>query len=109
MSVGLGAAGCGRRSTESIAAEHAQDACIGALSPVADQKLPSPGVLRDAVADAEAAADVDDRWAPLLERLRAVGAARGTPQIDPAVDELRAECGRVNDIVKRGGKEPSTA
>ncbi|MGI8684720.1 MAG: hypothetical protein ACR2MO_06470, partial [Acidimicrobiales bacterium] len=91
------------------AAEHAQDACIGALSPVADQKLPTFDALDKARTDAEAAADVDDRWAPLLERVKALDAARGTPGIDPAVDALAAECGRVNEIIRRGGKDPSTA
>jgi hypothetical protein len=101
--------GCGRQSRESRAAEHAQDACIGALSPVADQRLPSVDVLDRAREDAGTAAEVDDRWAPLVARLDAVAAARGTPGIDPAVDELTAECGRVNEIVRRGGKDPATA
>lgn len=107
--LGFGTAACGRQSAESRAAEHAQDACIGALSPVADQKLPSTEVLDKARADAEAAVAVDDRWAPLLSRLEALEGARGTPGIDAAVDGLTAECGRVSGIIRRGGKEPDTA
>jgi len=109
VAVWLCTAACGRQSAESRAAEHAQDACIGALSPVADQKLPTSDALDKALSDAEAAADVDHRWAPLLERVQALDAARGTPGIDPAVDELTAECGRVNELIRRGGGEPATA
>ena len=102
-------AGCGRRSAESKAAERAQDACIGALEPVSDGKVPDDDVLDAALTDAEAAAAVDDRWRPLAARLRAAVATGGGPDLEPAVDALAAECGRVNDIVRRGGKEPATA
>lgn len=100
---------CGRRSPESRAAEHAQDACIGALEPVARGRLPSVEQVDEARADAEAAAEVDDRWDPLVVGIRMVQSTRGTPGIDPAVDALTAECRRVNEIVRRGGKEPPTA
>lgn len=66
-------------------------------------------VLDKAVADAEAAVVVDDRWAPLLARLRATRAAQGTPAVDPAIDALVKECDRVNEIVRSGGKEPVQA
>ncbi len=105
----LATAACGRQSAESRAAERAQDACIGALAPVADQALPSTEVLDKALADAGAAATVDDRWAPLLARLEELEGARGTPGIDAAVDDLTAECERVNGIIRRGGKDPDTA
>lgn len=105
----LAAGGCGRRSPEARAAERAQDACIGVLAPVADQELPSAAVLDDARADAEAATEVDDRWAALVQRLEDLEAQRDTPLVDPAVDALREECGRVNDFVRRGGRDPSTA
>lgn len=101
--------GCSRRSAESKAAERAQDACIGALQPLADGKAPSAGVLDEAVGDAEAAASVDDRWGPLVVRLRAAVATGGGPDLGPAMAALYAECGRVNDIVRRGGKEPASA
>lgn len=101
--------GCGRRSPESRAAERAQDACIGALAPVADDRVPSAGTLDRARADAEAAAGVDDRWGPLLADLEAALAASGTPDLGPAVESLVAECDRVNDIVRRGGREPTAA
>ncbi len=76
---------------------------------MADQKFPSNEVLDKALSDARAAAEVDDRWAPLLSRLEALEGARDTPGIDAAVDELTAECGRVNGIIRRGGKDPDTA
>ena len=66
-------------------------------------------MLDKAVADATAANEVDDRWAPLLARLRAARGARGTPAVDPAIDALVAECDRVNEIVRSGGKEPAQA
>lgn len=102
-------AGCARRSAESNAAERAQDACIGSLTPVSRNEEPSVGVLDRAVADAEAANQVDDRWAPLVARLRAVRLAQGTPAVDPAIDALVEECDRVNEIVRRGGREPAQA
>lgn len=107
VAVILGA--CGRRSAASRAAESAQDACIGALAPVAADEVPPAAVLRAARDDAAAAAGVDRRWEPLLERVREAVAALDTPGFDPAVDALAAECGRVNDIVRRGGREPSGA
>lgn len=91
------------------AAERAQDACIGALEPVSQAKVPSAGVLEEALVDAGEAAGVDGRWAPLLAQLQSAKAARGTPLFVHAIDELAAECGRVNEIVRRGGKEPSSA
>jgi len=105
----VAAGGCGRRSAAARAAEWAQDACIAALSPIAEQELPSASVLDDAQGDAQAAADVDDRWSALVERLEDLEAQRDTPRVDPAVDALREECGRVNDFVRRGGRDPSTA
>ena len=109
LAVVAGGVGCGRRSAESKAAERAQDACIGSLSPVADNRQPSAAVLDAAVADAEAAASVDERWQPLLARLRAARQARGTPAVDPAIDALVEECDRVNDIVRSGGRKPASA
>lgn len=100
----LGAGGCGR-SAESRAAERAQDACIGSLAPVADGKTPSAAVLGRAVADAEAAARVEGRWSRLRARLRTARAQRGTAAFERAVDDLVRECDRVNDIVRRGGRE----
>lgn len=99
-----GAAGCGR-SDESRAAEQAQDACIGALEPVSNGEVPSPAVLRQAVAHAEAAAAVDDRWRALRVRLGAAVDSYGTPAFGPAVDAVVGECDRVNEIVRRGGRE----
>jgi len=111
MASGSAAAGaaCGRRSAESRAAERAQDACIGALGPVAERRTPSPEAVGQSRADAEAAAGVDDRWVPLVAAVRKLEATRGTPGFDPAVDALTAECSRVNEIVRRGGKEPADA
>lgn len=100
---------CGRRSAESKAAERAQDACIGALAPVAKGQVPSADVLDVALADARAAADVDDRWGPLVVRVQAAERAQGTPDLGPAVDALAAECAQVNEVIKRGGREPSNA
>lgn len=109
LAVGGALGGCSRRSAGSKAAERAQDACIGALEPVSNGKAPAADVLDAALGDAEAAAEVDDRWRPLVTRLRAAVATHGGPDFDPAVDALAAECGRVNDIIRRGGKEPATA
>ena len=52
---------------------------------------------------------MDERWQPLLARLRAARQARGTPAVDPAIDALVEECDRVNDIVRSGGREPAGA
>lgn len=109
LTLAVGAGACGRRSAESRAAERAQDACIGALEPVADAQVPSAAVLDEALADAEAAADVDDRWRPLLARVRSAEATRATPDFAPAVEALADECGRVNEIIRRGGRDPATA
>ena len=100
----MAAGGC--RSAESRAAERAQDACIGSLQPVADGGRPSTAVLRRAAADADAAAGVDDRWAPLRASVRAALDRRGSPRFEAAVDALVEECERVNEIVRRGGEEP---
>lgn len=109
LTLAVGAGACGRRSAESKAAERAQDACIGALAPVADAKVPSAAVLDEARADAEAAADVDDRWRPLLARVRGAEGTRGTQEFAPAIAALADECGRVNEIIRRGGKGPDAA
>lgn len=97
----------GCRSAESRAAERAQDACIGALEPIADNEAPTVGQVADAVADAEAAADVDPRrWDALRARLRAVrGAIRGTPGYASAIQALVKECEHVNEVVRSGGEE----
>lgn len=98
------AGACGR-SAESRAAEQAQDACIASLEPVSEGGTPSAEVLGRAVADAEDAAEVNERWEPLRARLRTARAGHGTPALERAVDELIEECKRVNDIVRRGGRE----
>lgn len=76
---------------------------------MAQDRVPSAKVLDDARSDAEAAAGVDDRWGPLLVRVRVAQASRAEPGFGAAVDALAAECGRVNEIVRRGGKEPAGA
>jgi hypothetical protein len=95
----LGAVACGP-SAEDRAAVRAQDACISSLEPVADGRTPSADDLDAAVADAEAAAEVDDRWAPLGVLLRQARDQRGTPAFEPSVDALVAECEQVNDYVR---------
>lgn len=105
-----GGAGCSRRSAEDVAAERAQDACIGALAPVARSHAPSVTVLDRAVADARAAARADPaRWRTLEVRLEGLAARRGTSDFEPAVALLVAECKRVNEVVRSGGEEPPAA
>lgn len=82
------------------AAVRAQDACIGALEPVADERTPSAAALDEAVADARAAAEVDDRWRPLRGLLLQARDRRGTPAFEASVEALVAECGRVNDYIR---------
>ena len=89
---------CGRTPVEQ-AAVRAQDACIAALEPVSEDRPPSPADLRSALTDAEAAARVDQRWAPLRERVRELMASAGG-EGGPRVDALVQECDRVNQIVK---------
>lgn len=104
-----GTAGCGR-SDESEAAERAQDACIGALEPVAAGQTLSAAVLDETVAHADAAAEVDpDRWSPLRARARAARAAAGSADMERSIDALVQECERVNEVVRRGGKEDPAA
>lgn len=89
---------CGRTPVEQ-AAVRAQDACIAALEPVSEDRQPFPADLRSALANAEAAARVDQRWAPLRERVRELGSSAsggGGGQLDA----LAQECDRVNQIVK---------
>ncbi|MGQ0521095.1 MAG: hypothetical protein ACT4PX_08100 [Actinomycetota bacterium] len=76
---------------------------------MSEGEAPSFAALDRAVADAEGAAEVDERWEPLRARLRAARAGHGTPALERAVDELIDECERVNDIVRRGGKEEPKA
>lgn len=100
MAIAAGLASCGRRA-ESAAAERAQDSCIAALAPVAEGRPPASAVLREAVADAEAAARVDRRWLPLRARLRAVRDTAGGPDAGASIAALVEECERVNGIIRR--------
>ena len=96
---GLMTSACGRTPAEQ-AAVRAQEACIAALEPVSEDRQPSPADLRSAMSDAEAAARVDQRWAPLRERVRALGSSVGSEPGRAHLDALVQECDRVNRIVK---------
>jgi hypothetical protein len=97
------ATGCGRTAEEQ-AAVRAQEACIAALGPVAEDKRPSPDALRSATRSAEAAARADGRWQPLQNRVIDFRATiAGDPDSEAgreSLDALAQECGRVNQIVK---------
>jgi hypothetical protein len=94
----LGGSACSaRRTPEEQAAVRAQDACIAALEPVSKSRRPAPENLADAVVDAEAAAGVDQRWAPLRARVLEF---RERTDSSESLDALVNECGRVNQIVK---------
>ncbi len=90
---------CGRTPVEQ-AAVRAQEACIVALEPVSKDEKPSVADLASAVRDAEAAAGVDERWAPLKDRVRAFRSSVGKEAGRAALDALVEECRRVNQIVK---------
>lgn len=96
---GLVASACGRTPAEQ-AAVRAQDACIAALEPVSQDRQPSTAELRSAVSYAEAAARVDQRWAPLRERVQALRSSVGSEAGRAHLDALVQECDRVNRIVK---------
>ncbi len=98
LAVVVGSA-CGRTPVER-AAVRAQDACITALDPVSEDRRLSPADLRSALSDAEAAARVDQRWAPLLERVRNLASVAGSGEGGAQLDALVQECDRVNQIVK---------
>ena len=90
--------GCGaRRTPEEQAAVRAQDACIAALEPVSEGRRPSPYAIAMAARHAEAAADVDERWASLRARVRDFAASANAQN---SLDALVEECERVNRIVK---------
>lgn len=96
----LALGGCAR-NPEGRAAGRAQDACIAALEPVAQRQVPTAAQLAPASRAAEAAAEVDERWLPLRQRVRELAEAvsrGGDPQ--PAIGALADECRRVNDIVR---------
>ncbi len=95
----LAASGCGRTAVEQ-AAVRAQEACIAALEPVSKDRPPSVSELASAVRDAEAAARVDERWAPLRDRVRAFRSSLDSEVGRAPLDALVEECGRVNQIVK---------
>ncbi|MDQ3680206.1 MAG: hypothetical protein M3378_06620 [Actinomycetota bacterium] len=107
-SVVLVLAGCGGRTAEEQAAVRAQDACIAALEPVADDQRPSAGALAAATRDAEAAARVDERWGPLRARVREFRDGVGSPAGPASLDALVRECDRVNRIVKEKRRSPDS-
>lgn len=76
---------------------------------MADGGRPSAASLDVALAEATAAAQDDDRWAPLEALVRRARAAAGTPASAEAVDALVAECQGATDFVRRGGREPPRA
>ena len=78
----------------------AQDACISALDPVSRDRRPSVDALRSARRSAEAAAQVDERWSQLRERVRDLESSADADAAQRSVDALVQECGRVNQIVK---------
>jgi len=101
--------GCGgRRTAEEQAAVRAQDACVAALEPVSKDQRPSPGALANAARNAEAAAEVDERWTALRAR---VADFRSRPDTRESLDALVGECGRVNQVVKekRGDMGPGAS
>lgn len=94
------AVACGRNA-EGQAAVRAQDACITALEPAAQHRLPTGDEIGAALRHAEAAAEVDERWLALRQRVQELAAVlqRGD-DADDAVQQLADECRRVNDIVR---------
>lgn len=96
----LAAGGC-VPNPEGRAAGRAQDACIAALEPVAQRRVPTAAELAQASRVAEAAAAADERWVPLRQRVRELAeAVSGGADPQAAVDALADECRHVNDIVR---------
>ncbi|MDQ3569433.1 MAG: hypothetical protein M3396_02195 [Actinomycetota bacterium] len=99
---------CGGRTPQEQAAVRAQDACIAALEPVAEDQRPSDDALAAASRDAEAAANVDERWGPLRARVREFADGIGSPAGPASLDALVQECERVNRIVKEKRSSPDS-
>lgn len=98
--VALAGAACST-DADGKAAGQAQDACIVALEPVSQRRVPTAEESARAARLAETAADVDDRWRPLRALARDLnGAVLHGADPQPAIDALVAECTRVNDIVR---------